>query len=139
MFRRIMAPIDLAHLGRLERAIEVTVDEARHHGAHVDFVMVTAATPGPLGHTPDEVRHKLEAFAAAQSEAHGIDASGHLIVSHDPAVDVDDALLKAVRKLGADLVIMASHKPGLAEYFWPSNGGKLASHSGVSVLLVRDA
>lgn len=139
MFRRIMAPVDLAHLGRLERAIQVTVDEARHHGAHVDFVTVTAATPGPLGHTPEEARQKLLAFAAAQSEAHGIDASGHLIVSHDPATDVDDALMKAVTTTGADLVIMASHKPGLAEYFWPSNGGKLASHSAVSVFLVRDA
>jgi nucleotide-binding universal stress UspA family protein len=139
MFRRIMAPVDLNHLNRIERAIDVTVDEARHHGAHVDFVMVTAATPGKLGHNPDEVRGKLEAFVAAQREAHGIDASGHLIVSHDPSTDVDDALLKAVKDTGADLVIMASHKPGLAEYFWPSNGGKLASHSSVSVLLVRDA
>jgi nucleotide-binding universal stress UspA family protein len=139
MFRRIMAPVDLAHLDRIARAVDVTVDEARHHGAHVDFVMVTAATPGPLGHSPDEVRQKLEAFVAAQREAHGIDATAHLVISHDPTTDVDDALLKAVRDTDADLVIMASHKPGLAEYFWPSNGGKLASHSGVSVLLVRDA
>ena len=51
----------------------------------------------------------------------------------------NDEFVKAVEDTGADLVIMASHKPGLAEYFWPSNGGKLASHSGVSVLLVRDA
>ena len=139
MFRRIMAPVDLAHLDKLDRALAVTVDEARHHGAHVDFVMVTAATPGKLGHTPEEVRKKLEAFAAAQTEAHGIDASAHLVVSHDPTTDVDDALLKAVKDTGPDLVVMASHKPGIGDYFWPSNGGKLATHSGVSVLLVRDA
>jgi len=139
MFRRIMAPVDLNHLDRIARAIDVTVDEARHHGAHVDFVTVTAAAPGKLGHNPDEVQRKLEAFVAAQREAHGIDATAQTIVSHDPTTDVDDALLKAVKDTDADLVIMASHKPGLAEYFWPSNGGKVASHSSVSVLLVRDA
>ena len=61
------------------------------------------------------------------------------MIAHDPTTDVDDALLKAVDETGADLVVMASHKPGLAEYFWPSNGGKLAGHTGVSVMLVRDA
>jgi nucleotide-binding universal stress UspA family protein len=139
MFRRILAPVDLSHLDRLDRAIAVTVDEARHHGAPVDFVTVTAATPGKLGHTPDEARRKLAAFAAAQSEAHGIEARAHLIVSHDPTTDIDDALLKAVEDTGADLVVMATHRPGLADRLWPSNGGKVATNSGASVLLVRDA
>jgi hypothetical protein len=34
---------------------------------------------------------------------------------------------------------MATHRPGLADRLWPSNGGKVATHSGASVLLVRDA
>lgn len=33
MFKRIMAPGDLLHLGILERALKVTAEEARHHGA----------------------------------------------------------------------------------------------------------
>ena len=139
MFQRIMAPVDLAHLDKLERALEVTAEEARHHNAAVTFVSVTAAAPGPLAHNPEEFRAKLQDFATAQGEARGITASAHMVVSHDPATDVDDALLAAIDDIDADLVIMASHKPGAAEYFWPSNGGKIASHSGASVLLVRDA
>jgi nucleotide-binding universal stress UspA family protein len=61
-----------------------------------------------------------------------------MVVSHDPTVDVDDALMKAVSETGADLVVMASHVPGLADYIWPSNGGKLAAHSSASVFVVRD-
>ncbi|MDJ0823944.1 MAG: universal stress protein [Rhodobacter sp.] len=139
MFQRILAPVDLAHLEKLERALDVTAEEARHHGAPVTFVSVTAAAPGPLAHNPEEFRAKLEAFAKDQADRRGIDATALAVISHDPTTDVDDALLKAVEDTGADLVVMASHKPGMAEYFWPSNGGKIASHSDASVFVVRDA
>ncbi len=138
MFKRILAPVDLAHLNKLERALNVTAEEARHHGAPVTFVSVTTAAPGPLAHNPDEFRAKLDTFTKEQADSQGIDATAHAVFSHDPTTDVDDALLKAIEDVGADLVIMASHKPGLVEYFWPSNGGKIASHSDASVFIVRD-
>ena len=139
MFQRILAPVDLAHLSKLERALKITAEEARHHGVPVTFVSVAAAAPGELAHTPEEFKAKLDAFADEQSKSWKIDATAHAVISHDPTTDVDDALLKAVEDTGADLVIMASHKPGVAEYFWPSNGGKVASHSDASVFVVRDA
>ena len=138
MFQRILAPVDLAHLDKLERALTVTAEEAKHYRAPVTFVSVAAAAPGPLAHNPDEFRAKLEAFAREQAENRGINATALHVVSNDPITDVDDALLNAVEETGADLVIMASHKPGVADYFWPSNGGKIASHSDASVFVVRD-
>lgn len=139
MFQRIMAPVDLAHLDKLDRALRVTAEEARNHGAAVTYVSVTAAAPGPLAHNPKEFETRLRAFADEQARTHGIDASAHVIVSHDPTTDVDDALLRAVKDTGADLVIMASHKPGVADYFWPSNGGKVAGHTDASVFVVRES
>lgn len=139
MFTHIMAPVDLAHLERLGRALNVTVAEARHHNCPVTFVSVSAAAPSALAHNPKEFADKLERFTADMVAEHGIDARAHPIITHDPVTDVDDALLHAVGEIGADLVVMGSHKPGVKEYFWPSNGGKLASHSTASVLLVRDA
>ena len=138
MFQRILAPVDLAHLEKLERALKITVDEAQRHGASVTYVSVAASAPGELAHNPDEFRAKLEAFAKQQAESGNIDTAALAVITHDPAIDVDDALLQAVKDTGADLVIMASHKPGLAEYFWPSNGGKVASHTSASVFVVRD-
>ena len=139
MFKRIMAPVDLAHLDKLERALQVTAEEAKHHNAAVTYVSVSAAAPSKVAHTPDEFRARLEDFAKAQANANGITAGSHAIISHDPATDVDDALLKCVKDTGADLVIMASHRPGMADYFWPSNGGKIAAHTDASVFIVRDA
>ncbi|MEM6578881.1 MAG: universal stress protein [Pseudomonadota bacterium] len=138
MFNHILAPVDLAHLERLERALSVAIQEARHHGARLTFVSVAAKGPGAVAHNPAEFRAKLDAFVAGQREAHNIDAEALALFSTDLTTDVDDVLLKAVTDTGADLVIMASHKPGLAEYFWPSNGGKIASHSEASVFVVRE-
>ena len=139
MFKHILAPIDLLHLDKLERALTVTAEEARLRGAHVTFVSVSIAAPSRVASGPEDFRSKLERFASEESDRRGIEASAHAVFSNDPMTEVDDRLLKAIDDLNADLVIMASHKPGIAEYFWPSNGGKIASHSKASVFLVRDA
>lgn len=138
MFKKIMVPVDLAHEQRLGKALDTAGAMAKTHGIPVTFVGVTTATPNPLGHNPAEYQTHLEAFTKAQAKAHGIDADSKMVVSHDPATDVDDALLAAVGETGADLVVMATHSPGLADYILPSNGGKVAAHSKASVFLVRD-
>ena len=137
MFNNIMIPVDLAHAGKLEKALQAGADLAKAYGAHVTYVGVTAATPGSVAHNPEEYAAKLADFASAQAAQHGVETASKAIVSHDPTTDLDDALLSAVDDVGADLVVMASHIPGLADYIWPSNGGKLAGHASASVFVVR--
>jgi len=137
VFKKIMTPVDLAHQGDLKKALACTADLARHYGARVIYVGVTAPTPGATAHNPAEFAEKLGDFAAAQASEHGIEAEADTVVSHDPTTDVDDALLKAVDDTGADLVVMASHVPGLLDYIWPSNGGKIAEHAACTVMVVR--
>lgn len=138
MFTKIMVPVDLIHAARLRRALDVAADLGRHYGAEVCYVAVTAPTPGPAAHNPQEFAAKLEAFAQGEGAAHGLSVSSHSMISHDPAVDLDDTLLKARKETGADLVVMASHVPGIGEFLVPSHGGKMARHAGVSVMVVRD-
>jgi nucleotide-binding universal stress UspA family protein len=133
-----MVPVDLAHIPRLHKALEVAGSCAKAFDIPVTYVGVTAPTPGPQGHNPKEFEERLRAFGEEQAGALGIIADVRMVISHDPTVDVDDALMKAVSETGADLVVMASHVPGVADYIWPSNGGKLAAHSSTSVFVVRD-
>lgn len=137
MYTHIMIPVDLAHAGKLSKALRTGADLARHYGAKVTYVGVTAPTPGPLGHNPKEYGDRLAAFAEAERATHGHEVAAHAVVAHDPTTDLDDALLRTVDQIGADLVVMASHIPGLADYLWPSNGGKIAGHSRASVFVVR--
>ncbi len=137
MFKKIMAPVDLEHLQTLGRALDCAADLAKHYGLPITYVGVTSPGPTPIAPNPDAFGKKLEAFVASEAEKHGVEASAHAPIAHDPITEVDDALLRAIDETGADLVVMASHVPGLIEYIWPSNGGKIASHAACSVLLVR--
>ncbi|TNJ41790.1 universal stress protein [Phaeobacter sp. B1627] len=138
MFQKIVVPVDLAHEAALGRTLQVAADLARTHKAALCFVGVASSTPGVVARTPEEYDAKLKVFAASQAAQHGVPASGHAIISHDPAVDLNKALEKAIRDLGADLVVMATHMPNVSDYIWAGHGAHVAAHSPASVLLVRD-
>lgn len=137
MFKRIMAPVDLAHASHLENAIAVAAEIGKSNEAEVVFVGVTASTPSSVAHTPEEFASKLDAFAKEKGEAFGVAASGHPVVSHDPTIDLDEKLLEAADDINADLIVMGTHIPGLADRFWAAHGGTVASRASASVFLVR--
>lgn len=137
MFKKIMVPVDLRHTERLGHALEVAADLARHYGIDVCYVAITSPEPSELGHTPSEVEQKLKMFGADMAARNGHEATTRLIVSADPAIDLDKKLLSAVEAIGADLVVMASHIPNVTDYIWASHGGTLATHANCSVMLVR--
>lgn len=137
MYKNIMVPVDLAHEDKLTRSLTCAGDLAKHWGANVTYVGVTSPVPGKLAHNPEEYKERLARFAAAQGELHGIEAESHAAVSHDPAVDLDKTLLSAIRDTKADLVVMQTHIPNIADYIWASHGETVAGHTDISVMLVR--
>jgi len=137
MFKNIMVPVDLAHAGKLEKALGTAAMLARHEGATVTYVAVTSAAPSAVAHTPEEFAGKLRDFAGAQADQHGIATAAHPVTSHDPTVELDATLLNTSKDIGADCVVMASHIPNIADHLWPSHGGSLARHANASVFVVR--
>ncbi|WP_116475803.1 universal stress protein [Zobellella maritima] len=138
MYKQIMIPVDLAHIERLEKALKTGADLAKLYGIPVCYVGVAASAPSAVAHNPAEFGAKLGSFAKEQAAKYGLEkVNSAACISHDPAVDLDKTLLKAARESGADLVVMASHVPGLAEHLFASNAGYFAAHSDASVLVVR--
>ena len=137
MYKKIMVPVDLAHLKAIQPALTAAGDLAKHHDAEVCYVGVTATTPGTVAKTPEEYAQKLEAFARDQQGRHGQKATSRCITSPDPVADLDDVLIDAIDETGADLVVMATHLPRHLDAIMPSHGGKIATHTDVSVFLVR--
>ncbi|HDR29547.1 universal stress protein [Rhodovulum sp.] len=137
MFSRILVPVDLGHLDRLEKALHVAADLARHYRLPVVYVGVTGTVPDQIARTPGEFADKLKGFAEHQAETQGIEASAHALSSPDPQAELDRLLRKAVETLGADLVVMASHSPSWLDWLLPSHGGSVAEHSEASVFVVR--
>jgi nucleotide-binding universal stress UspA family protein len=137
MFNKIMVPVDLAHLGALEKALTVAADLSRHYGAALCYVGVTTSQPSAVARTPKEYELKLRAFAHEHAPDSGHEPTARVYNSHDPAVDLDEILVKAIDDVGADLVVMATHLPTHLDAIMPSIGDKIAKHTEASVFLVR--
>ena len=137
MYSNIMMPVDLAHAEKSKHALAVAADLAKHYDATLTYVAITSNTPGSVARTPEEFADKLTAFANEQGAQHGHQTAAHSVVSHDPTADLDKKLIGAVDEVGADLIVMATHVPNMADMLLPSHGGALARHTDVSVFLVR--
>ena len=137
MYGKIMVPVDLAHVDRLGKALDAAADLAKHFGASVCYVSVTVPMPTPVAHTPQEHAEKLARFGTEQAAKHGIETATASYTSHDPAVDLDQKLIEAAGDSKSDLIVMASHVPGLPEHLFASNAGAVASHAQISVFVIR--
>lgn len=137
MYRKIMVPVDLAHVENLGKAIDTATDLAKLYKIPMCFVGITAETPTSVAHTPAEFARKLEAFGKKQAADHGLTIETVAYPSHDPTVDLDKNVIAAAHENGADLIIMASHVPGVLKHIFSTQGGQVASHADCSVFLVR--
>lgn len=137
MFSNILVPVDLDHADTLETALTVAADLARLYEASVCLAGVVSTAPGASAHNPTEYAARLNSFASDQTGKRGIGFTAKVMISHDPAVDLDDQLKQAAEEIGADLVVMASHVPGFRDHFFSSKAGYLANHLGISVFIVR--
>lgn len=137
MFSQIMVPVDLVHREALGKALDLATDMAKRYSADVHLVSVSGELPSELAHSAAEHGEKLDAFAGRLADKTGLTVTAHNLSSHDVEAEMDSALMKAVDQTGADLVVMASHVPGLMEYIFASHGGHMAAHAKVSVFVVR--
>lgn len=137
MYRTILFPVDLTHVDRLEKALAVAADLAKHYDARVFYVGVTATAPDEVAHNVGEFTEALEALAREQADQHGIRAEAKAMTTPDPSVEIDRTLMRAVEELGADLIVMASHHPGFWQNIISHHGATLAARADVSLFIVR--
>lgn len=137
MFKKIMIPVDLAHLGALDKSLTVAADLAKHYGAALCYVSVTSSHPGTVARTPEEYEQKLLAFAQGHAPDTANPPTVRVFNSPDPIADMDDTLVQAIIEVGADLVVMATHLPKHLDAIIPANGSKVAAHTRASIVLVR--
>ncbi|RVV99077.1 universal stress protein [Mesobaculum littorinae] len=135
MFSHIMVPVDLSHAAAMAPAVKAASDLAHANDARITYVGVTTAEPSSVARTPEEFGRKLAAFAEEHGD--GLSVDSRAITSHDPTSDLDRKLLDAAKEMGADLVVMVTHHPNLADRIWSGHGGDIAAHADMSVLLLR--
>ena len=137
MYRKILVPVDLAHLDALERALKVASDLGQHYETEICYLSVTQSTPSSVARSPEEYEQKLEAFAKEQANTQGRPVSAKVLMSAEPAGELEDKLIHAIDDQGADLVVMGTHHHGKHDIIMPSNGSHVAKETNASIFLVR--
>ncbi len=136
MFKNIVVPIDVDHEERgaqmLKQAARLKDDDGR-----VTVVNVVADVPGLISaELPEELvqkaahsaREKLSEMAAAAGLSADVQVrSGR---PHHAIVDLAD-------EVGADLILIGSHRPGMKDYLLGSTAASVVRHARCPVLVER--
>lgn len=136
MYKTILIPIDLGHI----EAVPKMIDVARKLGdANARIALCNVLWDIPeyvLVELPKEIGDKAEEEAETGlmgiAKNHGLDPDIH-VVHGQPA----GAIMGLAEKLGAELIVVASHKPGLQDFFIGSTAARIVSHAKCCVHVLR--
>lgn len=136
MYKTILVPIDLSDAERGKPMIEIARKLGPKDGKIV-LVNVVEDIPGYAAvEIPKELLVKIreDAHATLKAMAKAAGVKGDVMVrSGSPRT----AILSVAEEKDADLIIIASHKPGLQDYLLGSTAARIVRHAKCSVLVVR--
>jgi len=138
MTSRILVPVDLDHVEKLDKALTIAAKAAKDYDATVTYVGVIDLVPTASKRREGfEAQQQLDAFADAQAKTHGIRTEDHIALRGDLHLHVGREIIRAAGDADCDLIVMASHVPGFKDHFLTSNAGYVATYAPVSVYVVR--
>lgn len=137
MFKVMLVPVDLRIIYDIEKSISVAADLGRHYGASVTLLSISGTGPNIVATGPDEYANRVEEYAKTKSEQYGFAFQHRHITSADPSAELQRRIEEVADEIAADLVVMASHRPGILEYLWPANATSFVAHTSLSVMIVR--
>jgi nucleotide-binding universal stress UspA family protein len=136
MYKKILVPIDMAHAAEGKKNIGDAIERAAEDAKIILLYVVEeipnwAAISLPanlIDNSLTEARDELKAIANATGRKMDIEVrTGH---SYNTILDVAE-------EKEVDLIIVASHRPGLQDYFLGSTAAKVVRHAKCSVLVIR--
>jgi nucleotide-binding universal stress UspA family protein len=140
MFKKILVPVDLTEPEFAKPAVDTAVELARASGGVVRVVNVLPMTPVmlaeyvPADFDTQQRQGAEEAIATLAREAN-FEASRLSTVVRQGGIYHE--VLEEAEVMGADLIVMVSHRPAIKTYFLGSNAGHVVRYAKCSVLVVR--
>lgn len=141
MYKDILLAVDINDPEDQMKAVSTAADYARVFGStlHVMTVVPDYGLSIVSSYFPPD--HEEKAMERARENLHEF-CNEHIpegvtlqhIVGHGR---VYQEVLRYAEKVGADLIVMASHKPGLEDYLVGPNAERVMRHATCSVLVVR--
>jgi nucleotide-binding universal stress UspA family protein len=136
MYKTILVPIDMAHVAEGKANIDIAIKQAEA-GAKIILLNVVEDIPTWAAvELPANLIDK--SLQAAQNELQAIvEASGIKMEAEARSGHSYKTILDVADEKQVDLIIIASHRPGLQDYFLGSTAAKVVRHAKCSVLVIR--
>ncbi len=140
MFNTIIVPVDISQLDGATRALSLAKDIAGARGGKIVLLNVVEEVPSYVAaEIPVEVFKTASEHTQAEmtgfAEREGVGTDAEIVIRRGHA---GRDILEFARERKADMIVMASHDPGFADYFLGSTSGHVVRHAHCSVLVVRD-
>lgn len=136
MYKTIIVPIDLAHAEHGKPMIGIAKTLA-DKGARIVLVHVVEDVPSRVTAVlADDAHEKIIEHAESElktlAKLAGDDVEAIIRQGHPPS-----AILALAKEKGADLILVASHRPDWHDYLIGSTAARVVRHAQCSVLVVR--
>lgn len=142
MYRKILLPIDLSEEKSWAKALPTAIASAKAFGAELwimtvvpDFGMSIVAQHFPPDFEETAMKEATERLADFVDRNVPSDTPVHRLVGHG---SIYGEILASAKTVGADLIIMGSHRPALQDYLLGPNAARVVRHASQSVMVVRD-
>lgn len=140
MYKKILVPIDVSHPESGGISLGAAVEIANASGAEMALLSVIADVPNlvavqlPSNFADKAASSARDALANIASQSGLKDGSFTLTVRDGVA---HHEILEEARTIGADLIVILSHRPELSDYLLGSTAARVVRHANCSVLVVR--
>lgn len=139
MVGTILVPIDVAEAEAGSAALGLAQDLARIRGGKIVLLSVVDQVPAYVAaQLPTDVHEQALAYADAKlkeiAAAQGLAETAEVVVHTGHA---STEILEYAKKIGAAMIVIASHDPGLAQFLLGSVAARVVRHAHCSVLVAR--
>jgi nucleotide-binding universal stress UspA family protein len=140
MFSRIIVAIDLESETAPDKLLRFAGDIARTYDADVHLLHVIRAAPAIVSQYLESGYEKL-ASRAVEERLDTLASSLHVGAGKIGTTvrfgEIYQEILGFADRISADLIVLESHKPGVADYLLGSNAARVVRHATCSVVVLR--
>jgi nucleotide-binding universal stress UspA family protein len=140
MYKNILVPIDLAEQSSWRTAFPAAIELVKTFGGKL-YVTTIVRDLDALWKTQYSLLSYETLIADAERRLATCVADNvpkelepHVVVGHG---SIYSEVLRMAENVGADLIVMASHRPEMKDYLIGPNAAKVVRHARCSVLVVR--
>jgi len=142
MYKKIFVPIDINQKSSWEMALPAAIDFAKKEGAKLylftvvpDFGMAMVGSFFPKDYAQKAMEHaEYELKAVARNHVPS-DIDCTCYVRHGT---IYKRIIKSADELGADLIVLSSHRPETKDYLLGPNAARVVRHAKQSVFVIRE-